>query len=137
MQDKRRRWSLMFVCAAGFNFAMGGPIFFFPAWSYRVAYIGEASAGILRFWGDFGFAVLLIGVGYWIVSREVTKNRGLVWLGIIAKLFDVVALSVRWAVGIAHTIALVPAAVDGAFVVLFILFLRTGIGMSQSSRAQD
>jgi len=137
MQDERRRWSLMFVCAAGFNFAMGGPIFFFPAWSYRVAYIGEASAGILRFWGDFGFAVLLIGVGYWIVSREVTKNRGLVWLGIIAKLFDVVALSVRWAVGIAHTIALVPAAVDGAFVVLFILFLRPGIGMSQSSRAQD
>jgi hypothetical protein len=127
----------MFLCAAGFNFAMGGPIFLFSAWSYRVAYIGEASADTLRFWGDFGFAVLLIGVGYWIVSRDVTKNRGLVWLGIIAKLFDVVALSVRWANGIAHPIALVPAAVDGAFVVLFILFLRSGIGPSRPPQTQD
>jgi hypothetical protein len=134
MPDSRRRWSWMFLCAAGFNFAMGGPIFFLPAWSYRVAYIGEASAPTLRFWGDFGFAVLLIGIGYWIVSQDVTKNRGLVWLGILAKLFDVVALSARWASGIAHPIVLVPAAVDGAFVVLFILFLRGGVGTSQSSR---
>jgi hypothetical protein len=136
MQDSRERWSLMFLFAALFNFAMGGPIFFLPTWSYRVAYIGEASAGTLRFWGDFGFAVLLIGVGYWIVSRGVTKNRGLVWLGIGAKLFDVVALSTRWASGIARPIVLAPAAVDGAFVILFVLFLRTGIGLSQSPQAK-
>ncbi len=137
MQDNHKRWSLMFLAAAGFNFAMGGPIFFAPAWSYRLAYLGEASAGILRFWGDFGFAVLLIGVGYWIVSRDVTRNRGIVWLGIFAKLFDVVAISVRWAEGIAHTTAVAAAAVDGAFVVLFILFLRTGIGLSRARRAPD
>lgn len=137
MQDNHKRWSLMFLAAAGFNFAMGGPIFFAPAWSYRLAYLGEASAGILRFWGDFGFAVLLIGVGYWIVSRDVTSNRGIVWLGIFAKLFDVVAISVRWVEGIAHTTALAAAAVDGAFVVLFILFLRTGIGLSQARRPPD
>ncbi len=137
MQDNEKRWSLMFLAAAGFNFAMGGPIFFAPAWSYRLAYVGEASEGILRFWGDFGFAVLLIGVGYWIVSRGITRNRGIVWLGIFAKLFDVVAISVRWVEGIAHTTALAAAAVDGAFVVLFILFLRTGIGLTESRRAPD
>ncbi len=120
----------MFLAAAGFNFAMGGPIFLLSNWSYRLAYFGEATQSALRFWGDFGFAVWLIGVGYWIVSRDVTKNRGIVWLGIFAKLFDVVALSWRWTQGIARPIALLPAAVDGAFVVLFILFLRTGIGKS-------
>jgi hypothetical protein len=125
-----KRWSLMFLAAAAFNFLMGGPIFLAPSWSYRLAYFGETPESTLRFWGDFGFAVLLIGVGYWMVSRDVTKNRGIVWLGIFAKMFDVVALSWRWADGIARPIVLVPAAIDGAFAVLFILFLRTGIGKS-------
>jgi len=122
-----KRWSLTFLAAAGFNFLMGGPIFFAPHWSYRLAYIGEPAESTLRFWGDFGFAVLLIGVGYWIVARDVTRNRGIVWLGILAKAFDVVALSWRWSRGEAHPIVLLPAAVDGAFAVLFILFLRAKI----------
>ena len=118
----------MFLAAAAFNFLIGGPIFFASSWSYRLAYLGEPPETTLRFWGDFGFAVLLIGIGYWIVSLDVTRNRGLVWLGILAKLFDVVAISLRAANGIARPLALLPAAVDGAFVVLFVLFLRTGIG---------
>ncbi len=121
----------MFLAAAGFNFLMGGPIFLASNWSYRLAYVGEPPESTLRFWGDFGFAVLLIGVGYWMVSRDITKNRGIVWLGIFAKLFDVVALSWRWADGIARPIVLLPAAVDGAFVILFILFLRADIGKSE------
>jgi len=121
-------WSLMFRAAAGFNFLIGAPIFFAPAWIYRLAYVGEPSPSTLRFWGDFGFAVLLIGVGYGLVAHDVTRNRGIVWLGIFAKLFDVVALAWRWADGIAHPIVLLPAAIDGTFVALFILFLRTGIG---------
>jgi hypothetical protein len=123
-------WSLMFRAAAGFNFLIGVPVFFAPSWTYRLAYVGETSQSTLRFWGDFGFAVVLIGVGYWIVARDITKNRGIVWLGVFAKLFDVVALSWRWAQGIAQAIALLPAAIDGAFVILFILFLHTGIGVS-------
>jgi len=125
-----KRWSLVFLAAAAFNFLTGGSIFFAPGWSYRLAYFGESPESTLRFWGDFGFAVLLIGAGYWIVSRDVTKNRGLVWLGVFAKLFDVVVLSWRWADGIARPIVLLPAAVDGVFMILFILFLRIGSGKS-------
>jgi hypothetical protein len=125
-------WSRMFLAAAAFNFAMGGPIFFASGWSYRLAYLGDAPESTLRFWGDFGFAVLLIGIGYWFVSRDVTKNRDIVWLGVLAKLFDVVALSSRWALGIARPVVLIPAAIDGGFVLLFLLFLRTGIGKSRT-----
>ena len=53
---------------------------------------------VLRFWRDFGIFVLLIGVGYYLVSRDITKNRALIYLGILAKLFDVVALSFRFAI---------------------------------------
>jgi hypothetical protein len=129
-----KAWSLMFLAAAGFNFAMGGPIFLAPNWSYRLAYFGEAQENAVRFWGDFGFAVLLIGVGYWILSRDVARNRGIVWLGIFAKIFDVAVLSWRWADGFARPIVLLPAAVDGAFAVLFILFLRSGIGQPGGER---
>ena len=124
----QKRWSLMFLAAAVFNFAMGGPIFLASTWSYKLAYFGDAQQSAVRFWGDFGFAVLLIGVGYWILSRDVSRNRGIVWLGIIAKIFDVTVLSSRWADGLARPIVLVPAAVDGAFAVLFILFLLSGRG---------
>lgn len=131
MEKVARTWSLIFLAATAFNFAMGGLIFFAPGWSYHVAYRGEAPPSTLRFWGDFGFAVLLIGVGYYIVARDVTSNRGIVWLGIGAKLFDVVTLSLRWSEGLAHPLVLVPAAIDGTFVILFIWFLRTGIGKTE------
>jgi hypothetical protein len=97
-----RKWSLMFLAAAIFNFAMGGPIFLAPGSSYRLAYRGPSTESTLRFWGDFGFAVLLIGVGYWMVSRDLVRNRGIVWLGIFAKLFDVVTLSWRASQGMAR-----------------------------------
>ena len=124
MDDRsRHRWALFFFAAAAFNFCMGGPIFFASAWSYAIAYVGIPNADVLRFWGDFGFAVLLIGVGYAIVGFDVTRNRGLVWLGIFAKAFDVVALSLRWSQGLAHPIVLVPAAIDGLFLIFFAVFL--------------
>ena len=124
MKFERKHWALLFLAAGLFNFCMGGPIFFAPGWSYQLAYIGEADPAALRFWSDFGFAVLLIGVGYFIVAVNVDKNGGIVWLGIFAKLFDVIVLTVRWSDGLAHAIVLFPAAIDGAFVLAFVLFLR-------------
>jgi hypothetical protein len=127
------RWSYMFLAAAAFNFLMGAPIFFVPAWSYGIAYIGDPIESTLRFWSDFGFAVIIIGIGYWFVSRDVTRNRGIVWLGIFAKLFDVVVLSYRYWIGVANPVVLFPAAIDFGFVILFVLFLRNKF---ERSRAQ-
>jgi hypothetical protein len=123
MNIDRKYWVLLFVAAGVFNFCMGGPIFFAPGWSYQLAYIEPPDTATLRFWSDFGFAVLLIGGGYFIVAVNVEKNIGIVWLGIFAKLFDVIVLSTRWNKSLAHAIVLVPAAIDGAFVVAFALFL--------------
>jgi hypothetical protein len=127
MPDQTRFWRRLFVWAALFNFCFGLPIMFATGWCYRVAFrpsVGPADPMALRFWSDFGFAVTLIGVGYYLVSRNVTANHGLVWLGVFAKLFDVTVLTFRYAVGLARPIVLVPALVDGAFMVLFLVFLR-------------
>ena len=123
MDSSRRHWTVFFFLAAAFNFCMGGPIFFASAWSYSVAYILPPDAPTLRFWGDFGYAVILIGLGYAILGLDVDRNRGIVWLGIVAKLFDMIALPVRWSEGLAHPIVLAPAAIDGLFCVGFVVFL--------------
>jgi hypothetical protein len=123
MDNSRMCWTVFFYLAAAFNFSMGGPIFFASAWSYSVAYIVPPDAATLRFWGDFGFAVLLIGLGYAILGFDVDRNRGIVWLGIVAKLFDMIALPVRWWEGLAHPIVIAPAAIDGLFCIGFVVFL--------------
>jgi hypothetical protein len=76
----------------------------------------------IRLWADFGFAVILIGLGYQIIARDVRKNRGIVLLGIIAKLFDVINLTLLFAWGIARPIVLIPALIDGIFAALFGVF---------------
>ena len=78
----------------------------------------------LSLWADFGIMVILIGYGYQIISRDVTKNRGIVLPGIFAKLFDVVTLSYRYVSEIANAIVLIPVFIDGVFVLLFIIFWR-------------
>jgi hypothetical protein len=123
MDTTRRRWTVFFFLAAAFNFSMGGPIFFASDWSYSVAYLGPPDPAAIRFWGDFGYAVLLIGLGYAILGLDVDKNRGIVWLGIVAKLFDMIVLPLRWHEGLAHPIVIVPAAIDGAFCLGFVWFL--------------
>ena len=123
MDDSRKRWTVFFYLAAAFNFCMGGPIFFASAWSYAIAYIDVPDAATLRFWGDFGYAVILIGIGYAILGVDIDRNRGIVWLGIIAKLFDMIALPVRWSQGLAHPVVLAPAAIDGLFCLGFVVFL--------------
>jgi hypothetical protein len=127
MQTQSKLWSWMFFAAALFNFAFGVPIMVAPRWSYQVAYrppLDDNEKMALTFWSNFGFAVVLIGGGYYLVSRDITQNRGLVWLGIFAKLFDVIVLTYRYATGIAKPLVLFPAAVDGGFTLLFVLFLR-------------
>lgn len=126
MQINSQFWKSMFLVAALFNFSMGVPIMLALQWSYTLAYLPlltNNNAIALKFWGDFGFSVLLIGVGYYLVSRDVTQNRSIVWLGIFAKLFDVIVLTYRFAIGVAKPLVLFPAVIDGIFVLLFFIFL--------------
>lgn len=123
MKDSSSGWLWFFIFAAGFNFCTGGAIFFDPKWSYSIAYLGTPDASTLRFWADFGFAVLLIGVGYVLVAFDLKRGRGIVLLGVLAKAFDVIVLPSRLLEGLAHEIVLLPAAVDGLFCVGFVVFL--------------
>jgi len=124
MRTEHRRWQILFVAAALFNYAIGFPILLARQWSFELSFLPSAGRDpmAIRLWADFGFAVVLIGFGYQLVSRNVTKNRGIVLLGIIAKLFDVFNLTFLYLRGLAAPIVLLPALIDGIFVCLFVVF---------------
>jgi hypothetical protein len=118
-------WVKVFFVAALFNYMMGLPIVLFTDFTYNLVYTDGVSRApmALSLWADFGIMVIIIGFGYQLVSRDITKNRGLVLLGVIAKLFDVITLTYRYFIDIANVIVLIPAFIDAIFAVLFVLFL--------------
>jgi len=121
---KTRYWKMVFLAAAFFNYAIGFPLMFARQWSFDLSFAAAAGrdAMAMILWADFGFFVVLIGFGYHIISRDVFKNRGIVLLGIIAKLFDVFNLTILYLLALANPIVLIPAFIDAVFVVLFVLF---------------
>jgi hypothetical protein len=123
----KSNWSRLFLAAALFNYVIGFPILLLRRWSFDLSYVETVGRDpmALRLWADFGFAVVLIGYGYQIIARDVDRNRGIVTLGILAKLFDVINLSTLFAWGVARPVVLIPAAIDGLFVIAFIAFLRS------------
>lgn len=122
----KRRWSRIFVVAALFNFSIGVPLMLARHWAFNLAFVPQFTdaPGIgPDLWADFGYCVALIGVGYLIVAFDPPRNRPIVWLGILAKAFDVVVLSWRTAIGVTNPIVLVPAGIDALFILVFAWFL--------------
>jgi hypothetical protein len=133
----RTAWTRFFFVAAGFNYVIGFPIMAARLWSYNLVYVASVSRDpmALRLWADFGFFVVLIGLGYQMIAHNVSANRGIVWLGVFAKLFDVFNLTNLYLVGHANWIVLAPALIDGAFTVGFLIFLvKTRDGSAPQTR---
>jgi hypothetical protein len=135
LATRKRNWSRLFVAAALFNYVIGFPILLARRWSFDLSYVESVGRDpmALRLWADFGFAVLLIGYGYQLIGKDVTKNRGIVILGIVAKLFDVVNLTTLFIWGLAKPVVLLPAAIDGLFVIAFLVFWFSGPAPEQTS----
>jgi hypothetical protein len=124
MSSTSHKWSVLFFAAAAFNFCIGLPLMLLP-WTFSLAFfepVHGASDLAPKLWGDFGFCVTLIGIGYLMAAFDL-NNRALVWLGILAKAFDVIVLTSRWITGITRPLVLFPAAIDAVFIALFLLFL--------------
>lgn len=121
-----RSWKQFFVAAAAFNFVIGGTLMAAPEWSFAIAFVtvpGVDPGLGPALWGDFGFCVLLIGLGYLFIAHQPERELPLVVIGIFAKLFDVVTLTHRATTGVTHPIVLVPAAIDALFMLGFAVFL--------------
>lgn len=73
-----------------------------------------------------GGLILVFGIGYYIVSRDISRNEGIVLLGIIGKVMVVVLFTVHAALGNISFLLAAPTIVDLLFAVLFAEFLLRG-----------
>jgi hypothetical protein len=121
-----RKPSWLFGVGAAWNFVIGVSILVDPLSSLRLLYAQQPGTDdqlLMMLDRDFGFCVLLFGVGYGIVARDPSRNHGLIWLGIIGKLGVVATLGQRWLTGVATAWVLPAAAGDFVFAALFAWFL--------------
>jgi hypothetical protein len=74
----------------------------------------------------FALFVALFGYGYFIVGRDITRNEGIVWLGIIGKPLAFAVLLVHAIAGEVPFAVVIAGTGDLIFTILFIEFLRNG-----------
>ena len=72
----------------------------------------------------FCMMVAVFGLGYYLVARDITRNRGIVILGIVGKLGVVVLIMGNVFAGSVQFSFAAPILVDALFVILFVQFLR-------------
>jgi len=120
-------FSKIFLLAALWNFSIGFIGIFFTDFSLSL-FFGQSIAGtgfiaVLMF-RLFMAAVIIFGLGYFIVSRDVMFNRGIIWLGLLSKLILFAVFIYLYFMG--RTAFPAALAVTGDFLwsILFLLFLR-------------
>ena len=86
MRDKF--FGRMYFLAALWNFVAGSGGLFFYETQFLLLFGEEAHTGDFHqalLFRAFAIAVLLFGAGCYLVSRDTTQNRGIVWLGAAGK----------------------------------------------------
>jgi hypothetical protein len=101
-----------------------------PAWlgmilmpDFTSSFFGMAPPAILYPYHAFFSSTIAIGIGYIIVSRDITKNHGIVVLGIISKIFYFIDCVITFALKEANIQVVLTGIVDIIFACLFIEFL--------------
>ncbi|MDD5711427.1 MAG: hypothetical protein PHY31_01565 [Smithellaceae bacterium] len=77
----------------------------------------------LIFFRFFMAAVIIFGIGYYWVSRDLLANRAVVWLGLVSKLIIFFTFVYYFALGQAAWFSVLVCSGDFIFSILFILFL--------------
>lgn len=121
-----RSYSRMFLLAALWNVlaAVAGLIFY----QFQLQLFFGSEAHTECFYQAFFCrvaitAVLIFGIGYYMVSRKTTSNRGFVWLGALGKLSLFCAFTCLFITGKVTAIAFAVALGDLVWAILFLMFL--------------
>jgi hypothetical protein len=103
--------------AATLTFAAGYPVLF--------PLFGMAMPTYPVFFLMFLGLAFVFGIGYYMVSRDLVRNRDIATLGVIGKLFVFVALLWAGISGQIHFIMIGAGIVDLIFAILYMEFLST------------
>jgi tryptophan-rich sensory protein len=70
--------------------------------------------------------VLALGIGYYLVSMDISNNHGIITIGIIGKVLIFICCLSFFLLGDANSLLLVPGIGDLVFAILFLEFLIKG-----------
>lgn len=113
-------WIRVFTAAAIFNVLIGLPLLIDPSMMPKFVPLPA---------GDFiwprlaGGLIFFMGVGYWIVSRNLDTNRSIIVIGAGGKLLTALMLSIYWIKGTIGFWTFSLGLIDLIFALLFIRFL--------------
>jgi hypothetical protein len=119
-------WSIMFYIAAVFNILAAVWSLLTPENTALLMYgsktaLDNPAASINS--TAFLVFVIIFGIGYAMVAKDTSKNRGIVWLGIIGKLYVFSAWGFYCKAGLVTPTAFIGTSGDLIFSILFIIFL--------------
>ena len=121
-----KRFSRMFFAAALWNFAAGGPGLISYEWQFRILFGEEAYTGDFHqalLFRSFALSVLLFGIGYYAVSKDISQNRAIVWLGAAGKILVFAFFTGAFLRGYATMVAWVVSIGDLLWAAAFFWFL--------------
>jgi len=122
--DKRIYYKYLFIIGAFFNWINALTFFFLSIFFPQIfALFGIAFPPTLFFLHSLLALIFTYGIGYYIVGRDIDKNRGVVWLGVISKLLFFSFCVIYFLLGQIPFILVALGSGDFIFACLFIEFL--------------
>ncbi|MEG4203977.1 hypothetical protein QUA20_08605 [Microcoleus sp. Pol7_A1] len=114
-------WKYIFQLKAAINWIESLALLFAYRWIREL--LGEKPLTNPEYLQLFVVLVFVIGIGYWWVSQDISRNREIVKLGIYAQCSVFVVLAYQTLIGNVHPLYLIPGVIDLIFAILFGLFL--------------
>ena len=114
-------WKYIFQLKAAINWIESLALLFADRWIREL--LGEKPLTNPEYLQLFVVLVFVIGIGYWWVSQDISRNREIVKLGIYAQCSVFVVLAYQTLIGNVHPLYLIPGIIDLIFAILFGLFL--------------
>ena len=119
-----RVWTVVFVLAAVFNFAVGLPMLIAP--EAMLAGLGEAVPDDLLMTRLASLLIAVLGIGYAMVARDPVANRPILWLGVIGKAPIPLLVWQSGGAAVLSSPAFLLSLGDLAFAALFLIYLARG-----------
>jgi hypothetical protein len=119
----------LFLLAAIWNLIAGGGMIFMPEFQFQLLFnnnLSEDQFYTKLLFSCFGYSVLLFGLGYYLVSRDIQKNHGVVVIGILGKILVFTTFLLAFIAEKVSMIGFLTAFGDliWAFAFIFFLFQR-------------
>jgi hypothetical protein len=114
-------WKYIFQLKAAINWIESLALLFADRWIREL--LGEKPLTNPEYLQLFVVLVFVIGIGYWWVSQDISRNREIVKVGIYAQSSVFVVLAYQTLISNVHPLYLIPGVIDLIFAILFGLFL--------------